>query len=45
MVSPDYDAVIGDIITLQAQVSLGITDQSLTSDVQTLNALVARPRT
>ena len=39
VVGPDYDAVIGDIITLQDQIALGITDQSLTSDVQTLNAL------
>ena len=35
--SPDYEAVISDIITLQEQVALGITDQSLTSDVQALN--------
>src|ERR1700733_12073299 len=39
VVSPDYGAVINDVITLQDQVSLGNTDQSLTSDVQTLNAL------
>ena len=39
VVSPDYEAVINGIITLQAQVSLGNTDQSLTNDVQTLNAL------
>ena len=39
MVSPEYGAVIKDIITLQAQVSLGATDQALNSDVQTLNAL------
>ena len=39
VVSPDYGGVITDIIKLQAQVSLGNTDQSLTSDVQTLNAL------
>jgi signal transduction histidine kinase len=38
VVSPDYEAVITDIITLQDQVSLGNTDQSLTSDVQALNA-------
>ena len=38
VVSPDYEAVIGVIITLQAQVSLGNTDQSLTSEVQTLTA-------
>jgi signal transduction histidine kinase len=39
VVSPDYEAVISDIITLQDQVQLGITDQSLNDDVQTLNAL------
>jgi signal transduction histidine kinase len=39
VVSPEYGGVIKDIITLQAQVSLGTTDQALTSDVQTLNAL------
>jgi signal transduction histidine kinase len=39
VVSPDYEAVISDIITLQDQVELGITDQSLNNDVQTLNAL------
>ncbi|HEX9042417.1 MAG TPA: nitrate- and nitrite sensing domain-containing protein [Trebonia sp.] len=39
VVAPDYGAVIKDIITLQDQVSLGNTDQALTSDVQTLNAL------
>ncbi|MGH3244589.1 MAG: nitrate- and nitrite sensing domain-containing protein, partial [Trebonia sp.] len=39
VVSPDYESVIGDVITLQAQVSLGNTDQSLTKDVQTLSAL------
>jgi len=39
VVAPEYGAVIKDIITLQGQVSLGNTDQSLTSDVQTLNAL------
>jgi signal transduction histidine kinase len=39
VVSPDYESVIGDVITLQAQVSLGNTDQSLNNDVQTLTAL------
>jgi signal transduction histidine kinase len=39
VVAPDYGGVIKDIITLQAQVSLGNTDQALNSDVQTLNAL------
>ena len=39
VVSPDYEAVIGEIITLQEQVALGNTDQSLTNDVQTLTAL------
>jgi signal transduction histidine kinase len=39
VVSPEYGAVIKIIITLQAQVSLGNTDQALNSDVQTLNAL------
>jgi signal transduction histidine kinase len=39
VVSPEYGAVIKDIITLQTQVSLGNTDQALTSDVQTLNTL------
>ena len=39
VVAPEYGGVIKDIITLQAQVSLGTTDQALTSDVQTLNAL------
>jgi signal transduction histidine kinase len=39
VVAPDYGGVIKDIITLQTQVSLGNTDQSLNSDVQTLNAL------
>jgi signal transduction histidine kinase len=39
VVSPDYEAVISDIITLQDQVELGITDQSLNNDVQTLHAL------
>jgi signal transduction histidine kinase len=35
----DYAAVIGNMITLQQQVALGITDTHLTSDVQTLNSL------
>jgi signal transduction histidine kinase len=35
----DYAAVIRNMITLQQQVALGVTDGSLTSDVQTLNAL------
>jgi signal transduction histidine kinase len=35
----DYAAVIGNMITLQEQVSLGVTDGPLNSDVQTLNAL------
>jgi signal transduction histidine kinase len=39
VVSPSYGSVIGDIITLQGQVSLGVTDQALNSDVQTLTAL------
>jgi len=39
VVAPDYGTVINEIITLQAQVSLGNTDQSLNSNVQTLNAL------
>jgi len=39
VVAPEYGAVIKEIITLQDQVSLGNTDQALTSDVQTLNAL------
>jgi signal transduction histidine kinase len=39
VVGPDYEAVIGDVITLQGQTALGITDQSLTSDVQSLTAL------
>ncbi len=39
MVSPDYAAVIGVMITLQQQVALGVTDRPLTSDVQTLNSL------
>jgi signal transduction histidine kinase len=38
VVGPDYEAVIGDVITLQGQTALGITDQSLTSDVQSLTA-------
>ncbi len=39
VVGPDYEAVLADIATFQAQVSLGITDQSLNNDVQTLGAL------
>jgi signal transduction histidine kinase len=39
VVAPDYSTVINGIITLQAQVSLGNTDQSLNSNVQTLTAL------
>jgi len=39
VVAPDYGTVINEIITLQAQVSLGNTDQSLNSNVQTLTAL------
>ena len=35
----DYAAVIGNVITLQQQVALGVTDGQLTSDVQTLNSL------
>lgn len=35
----DYAAVIGNVITLQEQVALGVTDGSLTSDVQTLSSL------
>jgi signal transduction histidine kinase len=35
----DYAAVISNMITLQQQVALGVTDSSLTSDVQALNAL------
>ena len=35
----DYAAVIGNMITLQQQVALGVTDSSLTSDVQALNSL------
>jgi len=35
----DYAAVIGNMITLQQQVALGVTDSSLTSDVQSLNSL------
>jgi signal transduction histidine kinase len=38
-VLPEYESDISDITTLQAQVSLGITDQSLNSDVQALGAL------
>jgi signal transduction histidine kinase len=37
--SADYGAVLADIATLQAQVSLGVTDQSVNNDVQTLSAL------
>ena len=39
VVSPEYGFVISDIITLQGQVSLGITDQSLNDDVRALTAL------
>jgi signal transduction histidine kinase len=39
VVAPDYGTVINEIITLQAQVSLGNTDQALNSNVQTLTAL------
>jgi signal transduction histidine kinase len=35
----DYGAVIRNMITLQEQVALGVTDSQLTSDVQTLNSL------
>jgi signal transduction histidine kinase len=35
----DYAAVINDMITLQQQVALGVTDSQLASDVQTLNSL------
>jgi signal transduction histidine kinase len=35
----DYAAVIGNMVTLQGQVALGVTDGQLTSDVQTLNSL------
>ncbi|MGH3278080.1 MAG: sensor histidine kinase, partial [Trebonia sp.] len=35
----DYAAVIGNMITLQDQVAIGVTDSQLTSDVQTLNSL------
>lgn len=35
----DYAAIIGNMITLQQQVALGVTDTQLTSDVQTLNSL------
>jgi signal transduction histidine kinase len=37
--SAAYEADLAAIATLQAQVSLGVTDQSLNSDVQTLGAL------
>jgi signal transduction histidine kinase len=37
--SANYEADLAAIATLQAQVSLGVTDQSLNSDVQTLSAL------
>jgi signal transduction histidine kinase len=39
VVAPDYEAVLTDITTLQGLVSLGITDQSLNNDVQTLGSL------
>ena len=35
----DYAAVIGNVLSLQEQVALGVTDSQLTSDVQTLNSL------
>jgi signal transduction histidine kinase len=35
----DYAAVIGNMLALQQQVALGVTDGQLTSDVQTLNVL------
>jgi signal transduction histidine kinase len=35
----DYTAVISNMITLQQQVALGVTDGQLASDVQTLNSL------
>jgi signal transduction histidine kinase len=35
----DYSAVIGYVLALQQQVALGVTDASLTSNVQTLNSL------
>jgi signal transduction histidine kinase len=35
----DYAAVISNMIALQQQVALGVTDGQLTSDVQTLNSL------
>jgi signal transduction histidine kinase len=38
-VLPEYESDLSDIFALQAQVSLGITDQSLNSDVQALSAL------
>jgi signal transduction histidine kinase len=36
----DYAAVISNMVTLQQQVALGVTDGRLTSDVQTLNSLL-----
>jgi len=39
VVAPQYEAVLTDITTLQAEVSLGITDQSLNNDVQTLGSI------
>jgi signal transduction histidine kinase len=38
-VLPEYESDLSDILALQAQVALGITDQSLNSDVQALSAL------
>jgi signal transduction histidine kinase len=38
-VLPEYESDLADITALQAQVSLGITDQSLNGDVQALNSL------
>jgi signal transduction histidine kinase len=38
-VLPEYESDLADITTLQAQVSLGITDQSLNGDVQALSSL------
>jgi signal transduction histidine kinase len=35
----DYAAVISNMITLQEQVALGVTDSQLATDVQTLNSL------
>ena len=35
----DYAAVISNVLSLQQQVALGVTDGQLTSDVQTLNSL------